>query len=57
MADETPTELTTPRRRPGSTKGTPRWVYAFGIGFVVVVILLFLVQHLVFGGFGGHAPR
>ena len=34
--------------------GTPRWAYAFGIGFVAVLVLLFLIQHLYFG-MGNHA--
>lgn len=33
--------------------GTPRWVYAAGI-VAVVLVLLFVVLHLVGGGFRGH---
>ena len=58
MSDErptpTPAATSTRRSRQPSITRTPRWVYAFGIIFVVVAIALFLVQHLVFGGFGGH---
>ena len=34
--------------------GTPRWVKVFGIILIVVLVLLFLIQHLVFEGMGGH---
>lgn len=37
----------------GLISSTPRWVYAFGIA-VIVLIVLFLIQHLTGGGFGGH---
>jgi hypothetical protein len=40
----------------GSTYSTPRWVKAFGIILIVVLVLVFLVQHLVFEGVGGHMP-
>ena len=39
-----------------STYTTPRWVKVFGIIFIIVLILLFLIQHLVFDGTGGHMP-
>ena len=38
---------------------TPRWVYAFGIVFVAVLILLSLIQHFYFAmgsHMGSHAP-
>ena len=38
----------------GSTYSTPRWVKVFGIILIVVLVLLFLIQHLVFEGMGGH---
>lgn len=38
----------------GSTYRTPRWVKVFGIILIVVLVLLFLIQHLVFEGMGGH---
>jgi hypothetical protein len=34
----------------GSTTGTPRWVYAFGIS-AIVLVLLFVTLHLT-----GHSP-
>ena len=40
----------------GSTYRTPRWVKVFGIILIVVLVLVFLVQHLVFEGMGGHMP-
>ncbi len=59
MADEPPTPATTATKARttgrGSATKTPRWVYVFGIVFVVVLVVLFLLQHLVFGGLGGHA--
>lgn len=36
----------------GPTSGTPRWVYVFGITAAIVLVLLFLAQHLFFGGGG-----
>ena len=39
-----------------STYRTPRWVKVFGIILIVVLVLVFLVQHLVFEGMGGHMP-
>jgi hypothetical protein len=38
----------------GSTYSTPRWVKVFGIILIVVLVLLFLIQHLVFEGMAGH---
>ena len=38
----------------GSTYGTPHWVKVFGIILIVVLVLLFLIQHLVFESMGGH---
>ena len=35
---------------------TPRWVKVFGIILIVVLVLVFLIQHLVFEGMGGHMP-
>ena len=37
----------------GSTTGTPRWVYVFGI-FALVLALLFARMHLTGGGLAGH---
>ena len=37
-----------------STYSTPRWVKLFGIILIVVLVLLFLIQPLVFEGMGGH---
>jgi hypothetical protein len=37
-----------------SPPATPRWVYAFGI-IAVVLVLAFVVSHLVGGGFRGHS--
>lgn len=37
----------------GSTISTPSWVYVFGI-VLIVLILLFVIQHLTGGGLGGH---
>jgi hypothetical protein len=31
----------------------PRWVKALGVS-ALVVVLLFVILHLAFGGFGGH---
>ena len=39
-----------------SAYSTPRWVKVFGIILIVVLILVFLIQHLVFQGMGGHMP-
>jgi hypothetical protein len=39
----------------GSTTGTPRWMYVFGI-IVIVVVLLFVVVMMVAGGGGEHGP-
>ena len=38
----------------GSTYSTPRWVKVFGIILIVVLVLVFLIQHLVFESMGGH---
>ena len=37
-----------------SPPATPRWVYAFGI-IAIVLVLAFLVSHLAGGGFRGHS--
>ncbi len=39
----------------GSTTGTPRWVYVFGI-IVIVLVLLFVILHLTGGGLRLHTP-
>jgi hypothetical protein len=39
----------------GSTPGTPRWVWVFGI-IVIVLVLLFVILHLAGGGLGDHTP-
>jgi hypothetical protein len=36
--------------------GTPRWVKALGIS-AIVIVLLFVILHLAFGGFGSHSSR
>jgi hypothetical protein len=36
-----------------SNPGMPRWVKGLGI-FAIVLILLFVILHLAFGGFGSH---
>ena len=41
--------------RPGSTTGTPRWVFVFWIS-VIVLVLLFVILHLTGGGLGHHTP-
>ena len=38
----------------GPTTSTPRWVYLFGI---IVIVPVFVIQHLTGGGLGGHTPR
>ena len=40
----------------GSTTSTPRWVYAFGI-IVIVLVLLFGILHLTGGGLGPNDHR
>ena len=54
MADPTPGDDTGVGPDRGSTSSTPRWVKVFGIILIVVLVLLFLIQHLVFAGMGGH---
>ena len=39
----------------GDDTRTPGWVKVFGI-IVIVLVLLFVVQHLAGGGLGGHTP-
>ncbi|MBA3498668.1 MAG: hypothetical protein M3Q93_13310 [Gemmatimonadota bacterium] len=39
----------------GSTTSTPRWVWVFGV-IAIVLVLLFVIQHLAGGGLGGHTP-
>jgi ABC-type transporter Mla subunit MlaD len=34
---------------------TPRWVYAFGI-IAIVLVLVFVILHLTGRSLGGHAP-
>ena len=43
---------------PGSRRltSTPRWVYIAGI-IIIVLLLLFVIQHLANGGFAGHAAH
>lgn len=43
------------RRGRGSITGTPRWVKVFGI-IAIVLVLLFVINHLSGGGMGGHTP-
>jgi len=40
----------------GSTYSTPRWVKVFGFILILALVLVFLVQHLMFEGMGGHLP-
>lgn len=40
----------------GSAPSTPRWVKVFGIAAVIVLVVLFVIQHLAGVGMGGHAP-
>ena len=40
----------------GAIIGTPRWVYVFGI-LAIVLILLFVIQHLTGGGLGHHTQQ
>ncbi len=40
-------------QEPGLPETTPRWVYVFGIIFLVLV-LVFLIVHLMGRGFGSH---
>ena len=56
MADQPPYPDTGVGPDEESTAGTPRWVKVLGI-FAIVLVLLFLILHLAFGGFGGHTPR
>ena len=35
--------------------GSPRWVKALGV-IALVLVLMFVILHLTYGGFGGHAP-
>ena len=39
-----------------STAGMPHWVKVLGI-VALIVLLLFVILHLAFGGFGGHTSR
>jgi hypothetical protein len=39
----------------GSTTGTPRWAYVFGL-IAIVLVLLFVILHLTGGGLRGHSP-
>jgi len=36
-------------------EGTPRWVKLFGL-IVILLLVLFVAQHLLGGGFGRHMP-
>jgi hypothetical protein len=36
-----------------STAGVPRWVKALSV-FALLIVLLFVILHLAFGGFRGH---
>ncbi len=44
------------RPHPGATYSTPRWVKVFGFILILALVLVFLVQHLMFEGMGGHLP-
>ena len=39
----------------GPAAGPPRWVKALGV-IALVLVLMFVILHLTYGGFGGHAP-
>ena len=41
------------RRGDESPPATPRWVYAFGI-IAIILVLAFIISHLAGGGFRGH---
>lgn len=43
-----------PKRGDQSPPPPPRWVYAFAI-IAIVVVVAFIVSHLLGGGFRGHA--
>ncbi len=47
--------MTDPPPASDADSGTPRWVYVSGT-IAGVLALLFVVLHLVVGGFRGHAP-
>ena len=49
-----PTDDPDPSDGDDSPPPTPRWVIAFGI-FAIVLILAFLISHLSDGGFRGHS--
>jgi hypothetical protein len=50
---DTPDAGVGPGRR--SPPGMPRWVKMFGLITVIVLVLLFVIQHLPgLGGMGGH---
>lgn len=38
---------------PGSPPSTPRWVYAFGI-IAIILVLLIVIRHVIGGGFQSH---
>ena len=38
----------------GSPPPMPRWVKVFGLVAAIVIVVLFITQHLGVGGMGGH---
>lgn len=48
-----PTEETGSDTHGGSPPPTPRWVKAFGL-VALALVLLFVIKHLAGGGFRGH---
>jgi hypothetical protein len=45
---------TSPMHSPGSATSTPRWVKAFGIAAIVVVLLIIILHLTGYGLGGGH---
>ena len=50
--DDSP-RLANPEDDPSDNVSTPKWVKVFGIA-ALVLVLLFVASHLIFGGFAGH---
>ena len=53
MADPIPPTEVTSSIDGGSPPPTPRWVKAFGL-VALALVLLFVIKHLAGGGFRGH---
>ena len=52
---ELPAETPSNNNTGASRAGTPRWVKAFAIAAMILVVT-FVIFHLPGGGFGGHMP-